>query len=126
MLIWDTPLREVDDVDSRPSTPLSAVSSGALICLSTTSGEAPGIEVMTVICGNSMDGMSSCLSEDIVITPNTDAKTVISAIRARFASDSFASRNISWSPDGSADVVQRDQSCKAIKTAATRSGASAA
>ena len=52
-----------------------------------------------------MDGMSSCFSEDMVITPNTDAKTVISAIRARLASDSFASRNISWSPGGSTDCA---------------------
>jgi hypothetical protein len=36
----------------------------------------------------------------MVITPNTDAKTVISAIRALFASESFASRYISLSPDG--------------------------
>ena len=36
-----------------------------------------------------MEGMSSCFSEDIVITPKTDAKTVISAISARFASESL-------------------------------------
>ena len=106
-VICETPFRDVDDVDSSPSTLFSAVSSGALICLSTTSGDAPGIEVMTVICGNSMDGMSSCFSEDIVITPNTDANTVISAIRARLARDSFASRNISWSPGGSATYCIR-------------------
>ncbi|MCY1224578.1 hypothetical protein D9M72_367410 [compost metagenome] len=100
MVICETPVREVDDVDSSPSTPFSAVSRGPLTCLSTTSGEAPGMAEMTVICGNSMEGMSSCLSEDMVITPNTDAKTVISAIRALFASDSFASRYISLSPGG--------------------------
>ena len=121
MVICETPLREVDDVDSRPSTPFSAVSSGPLTCLSTTSGDAPGIEVMTVICGNSMDGMSSCFSEDIVITPKTDAKTVISAISARFASESFASRNISWSPGGSTDVWTSKGDIKALG-AATRTG----
>ena len=104
-MICETPLRDVDDVDSRPSTPFSAVSSGALTCLSTTSGEAPGIEVITVICGNSMEGMSSCFSEDIVITPNTDAKTVISAISARFAEGQLGQpehRMVSW---GSTDVL---------------------
>ncbi|WP_345057706.1 hypothetical protein [Arthrobacter methylotrophus] len=38
------------------------------------------------------------MSEDIVITPNTAAKTVISAINALFASESFARRNIAFSP----------------------------
>ncbi len=99
-LIWDTPLREVEDVDSRPSTPFRAVSSGPLTCLSTTSGEAPGMAVSTVICGNSIDGMSSCFSDVMVSTPKTEAKTVISAIRARFASERCASRNIAWSPVG--------------------------
>jgi hypothetical protein len=93
-LICETPLREVDDVDSKPSTPFSAVSSGRLTCLSTTSGDAPGIDVITVIRGNSIEGMSSCFSEDMVITPNTEAKMVISAMSARFPRDRWASRNI--------------------------------
>jgi hypothetical protein len=38
--------------------------------------------------------MSSCFSEDMVITPNTEAKMVISAMSARFPRDRWASRNI--------------------------------
>ncbi len=64
--------------------------------------------VRTVICGNSMEGMSSCFSDDMVITPNTEAKTVISAISARFASESCASRNIAWSPVGLTDCYGPD------------------
>src|SRR5512141_2627494 len=78
---------------------------------------------MTVICGNSMDGMSSCFSEDIVITPKTDAKIVTSAIRARLARDSFASRNISWSPDGATDVRGRNQTDRNPERAAVVLGA---
>lgn len=105
--ICETPVRDVDDVDSRPSTPFSAFSSGSLTCLSTTSGDAPGIADSTVICGNSMEGISSCFSEDMVITPNTDANTVMRAISALFASESCASRNIAWSPDGVGGLVWR-------------------
>src|SRR5690349_11578603 len=111
MEICETPFRDVDVVDSRPSTLFSAASSGRLSCLSTTSGDAPGIAVITEICGNSIEGMSSCLRDDMVITPNTAAKTVISAISALFASESFARRNIALSPGiyGLSLVVNRPQ-----------------
>ena len=65
-----------------------------------------------MICGNSMDGMSSCFSEDMVITPNTDAKTVISAIRARLAERQLCEPEhlmVSWWVDGRASGTSRLQ-----------------
>ena len=81
-------------LDSSPSTAFSAASRGSLTCLSTTAGDAPGMAETTVICGNSILGMSSCLREPSVITPNTIAKTVIRAISARFPRDILANLNI--------------------------------
>ena len=88
------PVCEVDEEDSSPSTACSAPSSGWATCLSMTSGEAPGWEATTEIRGNSSEGMSSCLSCPIVITPKTATNTVINAIRARLPSESTASRCI--------------------------------
>jgi len=59
--IMETEPEELATTCSTSGTAVIAWDSGALICSSTTSGLAPGSVVITVVCGSSIDGMSSCL-----------------------------------------------------------------
>jgi hypothetical protein len=92
--------RDVAEEDSRPSTAVRAPSSGSLTCLSTTSGDAPGNAVITVICGNSSDGMSSCFRDPMEITPKTAMNTVIRAMSARLERENLAKRSMSLPSEG--------------------------
>ena len=53
---------EVATTCSTPSRSPTAREIGSLTCSSSTSGLAPGTAVTTVVCGNSIAGISSCLS----------------------------------------------------------------
>src|SRR5690606_14873306 len=78
--------RPVDDVDVTSSTPLTAraaVSTGTVTCCSTIAGADPGYAPTTAAVGICRLGMSSCLSDPMLMTPKTAVATVGRATRAR-------------------------------------------
>src|SRR4051794_11206345 len=71
-------------VVTSPGMPWMADSIGLETSLLTTSGEAPGYVVTIESCGNSIEGMSSCLRLVSAIPPKTAATIVMRAMSARF------------------------------------------
>ncbi len=99
MVICETPLRDVDVVDSRPSTLFRAVSNGWLNCLSTTSGGGAGHGGHHCDL-RELDGRNEFLLER---PPHGDhaehrRKDGDQRDQARFPRDSLAKRNIALTP----------------------------
>src|SRR5579863_3531339 len=91
---WAKPLRENDQVFSRPGVPASATSSGNVTCFSISSGDSAGAKALTWTCTLVMSGTASIGSRVSDHTPDVAAARVTSSTSQRRRTEKTRTRAI--------------------------------
>src|SRR5438105_2191406 len=93
-VIWEKPLRENDQVCSRPGVPASAISSGNVTCFSISTGESAGAKALTWTWTLVMSGTASIGSLASDQTPHAAAARVDSSTSQRRRTEKARTRSI--------------------------------